>query len=400
LLPLLDKKILIGICGGIAAYKVVSLIRLLKKSGAEVRVIVTPSASGFVGKVSLATVSENPVLEQMADGNTGVWTNHVDLGLWADLFLICPLTASSLSKMATGLADNLLIATYLSARCPVYAAPAMDLDMWAHHSTQRNLDTLIKDGVRILEPEEGSLASGLTGKGRMQEPEALHSAVAHHFLSGALQGKKVLITMGPTIEPIDPVRFISNHSTGKMGAELVKAFAEGGAQVMVVSGPVAFDLAQLPAEVTRVHTAAEMYEASLRQFADVDIAVLTAAVADYTPAQTATQKIKKTESEFSIELIKTQDIAAKMGASKQPHQMLVGFALETNNEIRHAREKLAKKNLDAIVLNSMNDPGAGFGHNTNKITILNTKGETFAFDLQSKKDVARDIVNYVVNHLP
>ena len=396
-----SKKILIGITGGIAAYKVITLIRLLKKAGAEVQVIVTDAASEFVSTLTLATVSENAVLHRMADASTGLWTNHVALGLWADAFLIAPLSANTLAKMAIGQSDNLLITTYLSSRCPVFVGPAMDLDMWAHPTTKANLATLVGHRVQVIEPTDGPLASGLSGKGRMEEPENLFTVLESYFSNGAeLKGKRALVTLGPTVEAIDPVRFISNHSTGKMGIEIAKALLAKGAEVQVVAGPVLFDWNTMQATVQKVTTAEEMYQAVHQHFADADVVILTAAVADYTPATVSSQKIKKSGTEMNLELVKTKDIAASLGAIKKPGQLLIGFALETENEQPNAHKKLETKKLDAIVLNSMNDAGAGFGHDTNKITIFNTKGETFTFETKSKKEVAVDLANYVVKHLP
>ena len=403
------KNILIGVSGGIAAYKVVELVRLLKKfedphnpwDRAEVQVIMTHSAQDFIGKLTLATLSENPVYTEFFDEKTGEWTSHVELGLWADVFLIAPATANTISKMANGQSDNLLLATYLSARCPVFVAPAMDLDMWAHPSVQSNLETLRQHGVEIIEPGNGSLASGLEGKGRMEEPQEIFKVLQSFFVQTQdLEGKKVLVTLGPTVEPLDPVRFISNHSTGKMGIEIAYALAERGAEVHILAGPIQKNLTLPDVEVTHVNTALEMYEAAISQFGQMDVAILTAAVADYTPAEVAKEKIKKSESDMSIKLVKTKDIAAALGEKKQKHQMLIGFALETENEVENAKSKLQRKNLDAIVLNSLRDSEAGFGYNTNKITILNQKGETFLFETKTKKEVAKDIVDYLVANMP
>lgn len=396
-----SKKILIGICGGIAAYKIILLIRLLKKAGAEVKVILTDSAADFVGKVTLATVSENPVYDHMTESETGLWTNHVELGLWAEVFLIAPLTANTLAKMATGQANNLLLTTYLSARCPVFVAPAMDLDMWAHPTTKENIEALSWHGVSIIEPTNGLLASGLSGKGRMEEPEELFKTLNAFFSKNQdLLGKKALITLGPTVESIDPVRFISNRSTGKMGIEIANSLKARGADVWLVAGPVQIDLTEFEEKTTKVRSASDMYEAVNSKFEEMDIVVFAAAVADYTPTIVAKQKIKKAGDKITIELTKTRDIAASLGLKKKPNQFLIGFALETENELEHARQKLVKKNLDVVVLNSLNDPDSGFEVNTNKITILNTKGETFEYETKSKKDVANDIVNYVVENLP
>ena len=395
------KKIIVGICGGIAAYKILTLIRLLKKAGAEVKVIMTPSAVDFIGKLTPATLSEEEIYLEMFNTSTGVWTNHVELGLWADLFLIAPATAGTISKMTSGQADNLLITTYLSARCPVFVAPAMDLDMWAHPSTQSNINLLKNHQVQIIEPGTGSLASGLEGKGRMEEPEQIFNILESFFKSAqTLKGKKVLITLGPTMEAIDPVRFISNHSTGKMGAELSLNLVQKGAEVYIVSGPIKADV-KLPVEATiiKVQSAEEMYQACLKIFPEADITILSAAVADYRPEKAETDKIKKKDDSLEIRLIKTTDIAASLGQKKKKGQILVGFALETNNEVANAKSKIERKNLDAIVLNSMNDPGAGFGFDTNKITIIDRIGQEFTFETKTKKEVANDIVEYVVKKL-
>ena len=395
------KKIIVGICGGIAAYKILTLIRLLKKAGAEVKVIMTPSAVDFIGKLTPATLSEEEIYLEMFNTSTGVWTNHVELGLWADLFLIAPATAGTISKMTSGQADNLLITTYLSARCPVFVAPAMDLDMWAHPSTQSNINLLKNHQVQIIEPGTGSLASGLEGKGRMEEPEQIFNILESFFKSAqTLKGKKVLITLGPTMEAIDPVRFISNHSTGKMGAEISLNLVQKGAEVYIVAGPIKADV-KLPVEATtiKVQSAEEMYQACLKIFPEADITILSAAVADYRPEKAETEKIKKKDDSLEIRLIKTTDIAASLGQKKKKGQILVGFALETNNEVANAKSKIERKNLDAIVLNSMNDPGAGFGFDTNKITIIDRIGQEFTFETKTKKEVANDIVEYVVKKL-
>jgi phosphopantothenoylcysteine decarboxylase/phosphopantothenate--cysteine ligase len=398
---LTGKKILLGICGGIAAYKMLSLIRLLRKEGAEVQVVLTPNARDFVGTLSPATLAGQEVHADLFDAKTGKWANHVDLGLWADLFLIAPLTASSLSKMASGQSDNLLLTTYLSARCPVWVAPAMDLDMWAHPTTRRNLRQLEQDGVRILEPEEGLLASGLSGKGRLQEPETLLETVAAHFQTeGPLKGKSVLITLGPTQEDLDPVRFISNHSTGKMGGALARAFLAAGARVSVVAGPVAKGVVPAEARTQPVRTALEMLEACQVWAPEADVVVFCAAVADYRPAEKATEKIKKSGDRMTIELVRNPDIAAELGARKKSGQYHLGFALETTDELENAQSKLIRKNLDAIVLNSLQDAGAGFAHDTNRITILSPNEKPLAFETKSKQDVAQDIVDYVVRNLP
>jgi phosphopantothenoylcysteine decarboxylase/phosphopantothenate--cysteine ligase len=395
-----NKKILLGICGGIAAYKVLSLIRLLKKDGAEVRVIMTPSAVEFIGKLTAATLADSPVYSELADPDSGQWTNHVELGLWADLFLVAPATASTLSKMASGMSDNLLLTTYLSARCPVFVAPAMDLDMWAHPATQKNLQILRQQKVSVLEPNEGELASGLSGKGRMQEPEEIFSALSGFYSQKQiLKGKNVLITLGPTQEALDPVRFISNHSTGKMGAEIAKAFLEMGAGVTIVAGPVDKNLLPSEARILHVRSAIDMLDACELNFSQSDVIVLAAAVADYRPAQVSEQKIKKSGEHLSIELVKNPDIAATLGAKKRKDQFVLGFALETENELENAHAKRIRKNLDAIVLNSLNDSGAGFALDTNKITLISADGIAHPFETKSKKDVAHDITRFVVQQI-
>lgn len=390
------KKVLLGISAGIAAYKSLSLIRLLKKSGAEVTVLLTPPAEAFVGKITAATLAGTPVHSELFDPATGEWTSHVHLGLEADLFLIAPATASTLSKMASGQSDNLLLTTFLSARCPVWAAPAMDLDMWLHPATQRNITRLQADGVRIIGPAEGELASGLVGKGRMEEPELLLEKVVDFFRpNSALRGKKVLLTLGPTREALDPVRFISNHSSGKMGSAIAARLLELGAEVHVLAGPVSDEILPKGASIRKVESALDMHAAALEMFPAMDLAILTAAVADYRPAEVSAQKIKKAGDEMEIKLLKNPDIAASLGAMKQKNQYLLGFALETENETENALTKLKKKNLDAIVLNSMRDSGAGFAKDTNKITILSTGGATFAYETKSKKDVATDIASFL-----
>jgi len=395
------KKILLGISAGIAAYKSLSLIRLFKKAGAEVKVILTPPAEAFVGKLTPATLADSPVYSELFDSHTGEWTNHVHLGLESDLMLIAPATASTISKMAAGQSDNLLLTTYLSARCPVWVAPAMDLDMWAHPSTGRNISRIMADGVRVIEPAEGELASGLSGKGRMEEPEILFQLVQDFFASsGSFNGKKVLITLGPTREALDPVRFISNHSTGKMGGEIAAAMLARGADVHIVAGPVADSVLPAGARITKVESALQMHAAASELFPKMDIAVLCAAVADYRPAEVSEQKIKKSGDEIEIRLVKNPDIAASLGAVKKAGQYLLGFALETNNEKENALSKLRKKNLDAIVLNSLQDEGAGFSVDTNKITILSAGGATFAYETKSKKEVAHDIAGFLEKTLP
>ena len=394
------KNILVGVCGGIAAYKTLTLIRLLRKDGANVRVILTPAARDFTGTVTASALSGGPVLSDLFDPRTGSWTNHVELGLWADLFIIAPLTASTLSKMCMGQADNLLVTTYLSARCPVWVAPAMDLDMWQHPSTCRNIRMLETDGVRVLHPESGLLASGLSGPGRMQEPEDIHAASRAFFQpEGPLAGAKVLVTLGPTREDLDPVRFISNHSSGKMGAALVSALLARGAEVFAVAGPVAEGMVPAGARHIPVQTAQEMLEACLSVFDQCRAAILAAAVADYRPARREEEKIKKKTENLTLELVKNPDIAARLGSKKTRNQFLIGFALETSDGAENAREKLRSKNLDAIVLNSLRDPGTGFGLDTNTIRIFDNTHAEIPFETKSKAAVADDIVQYLAGRL-
>jgi len=365
------KKILLGVTGGIAAYKTASLVRLLIKAGAEVQVIMTPASHQFVTPFTLSTLSKKPVYTEFFNSKeNGTWNNHVELALWADILLIAPATANVLAKMANGLCDNLLLAVYMSAKCPVYIAPAMDLDMYVHPSTERNLATLTSYNHVIIPAEKGELASGLIGQGRMSEPETivavLQESLNQHL---PLQGKKILITAGPTYEPIDPVRFIGNHSSGKMGYDIAKEVAKQGGTVILVSGPTNQKITHPQVQVIAVMSASEMYEACHQHFAEVDVVVAAAAVADYRPKDVATQKIKKNADEFSITLDKNPDILASLGALKK-QQYLIGFALETENEVEHAKQKIVKKNLDLIVLNSLNDTGAGFGKPTNKVTFI------------------------------
>jgi phosphopantothenoylcysteine decarboxylase/phosphopantothenate--cysteine ligase len=388
------KKILVGVTGSIAAYKTATLVRLLIKAGAEVKVVMTPAAKDFVSVLTLSTLSKNPVLTDLANNDS--WSNHVMLGRWADVMVIAPLSCNSLAKIATGLCDNLLQAVYLSATCPVVVAPAMDEDMWHHASTKTNLAKLASFGNHIIPVESGELASGLVGEGRMAEPEAIVKWLHDFFLgSQELKGKKAFVTAGPTYEAIDPVRFIGNHSSGKMGIELAKELLKRGADVTLIIGPTH---ETLPSDITivKVISAEEMYAACTKIFAQTDIAIMSAAVADYTPVEVATQKIKKSSDTFSVELTKTKDVAKSLGALKKPKQLLVAFALETNNEKEHAIEKLTSKNADMIVLNSLNDKGAGFGGDTNKITIFDKAGKEYKFDTKSKKEVAVDIVNTII----
>ncbi len=390
------KKILLGISGSIAAYKSAILVRLLIKSGAEVRVIMTPSSKSFITPLTLSTLSKNPVLSEISEKDE--WSNHVMLGRWADIMLIAPLSCNTLSKMANGACDNLLMAVYLSATCPVAVAPAMDEDMWLHPSTKKNIATLEQYGNKVIPVDSGELASGLIGPGRMAEPENIIKWLTFFFQqSQSLNGKKVMITAGPTYEPLDPVRFIGNHSTGKMGIALAESFRNRGATVTLILGPSG----QIPPSgiaVHRIQTAAEMLQEVNKVFDQTDIAVLSAAVADYKPANIAEQKIKKTVDELSVNLVKTDDILASLGKRKTDKQILVGFALETENEISYAKQKLEKKNADFIIMNSLRDANAGFGYDTNKITIFHKQGKQFDFETKSKKEVAEDIVTTIMQH--
>jgi phosphopantothenoylcysteine decarboxylase / phosphopantothenate---cysteine ligase len=388
------KKILLGVCGSIAAYKSALLTRLLVKQGAEVQVLLTADAKNFITPLTLSTLSRKPVYSDFFHSTDGTWNNHVELGLWADAMVIAPASANTLAKMANGICDNLLLATYLSARCPVFFAPAMDLDMYRHPSTTANIESLLSYGNKLINAEDGELASGLSGVGRMAEPEHIVQHLENHFSkTQRLAGKKVLITAGPTHEAIDPVRFIGNHSTGKMGFALAEQFASQGATVEVVSGPSTLSSTHAAINVTKVHSAEEMLEACEAKFDNADIAVFAAAVADYRPDRPAQEKIKKSDDTLTLHLVKNPDIAATLGKKKKK-QFTVGFALETTNEIAYAREKLHKKNFNLIVLNSLKDKGAGFAHDTNKITILDHEGSS-TFDLKSKQEVANDIVDVV-----
>ncbi|MBB6500606.1 bifunctional phosphopantothenoylcysteine decarboxylase/phosphopantothenate--cysteine ligase CoaBC [Pedobacter cryoconitis] len=391
-----NKNIILGVCGSIAAYKSAVLVRLLIKAGANVRVILTADAANFITPLTLATLSKNPVYTRYFEEETGVWSNHVELGLWADYMIIAPASANTMAKMAGGLCDNLLSAVYLSAKCPVFYAPAMDLDMWKHESTQANISKLTSFGNTMIAPNNGELASGLHGEGRMAEPEEIVAFLTDTIKKNLpLSGVKVLVTAGPTYEPIDPVRFIGNHSSGKMGFALADQMAVLGADVTLISGPTAEKSTQ---QVTRINvtTASEMLEACKLNFSGTSITIMSAAVADYTPVHVASQKIKKATEEFSIELKKTTDILATLGKLKTKEQILVGFALETNNEEEHAKGKLIKKNLDLIVLNSLNDAGAGFQKDTNKITIFNQSLEKTVYEVKSKTEVAKDICTEIL----
>lgn len=399
-MTLKSKRIVLGVSGGIAAYKCAQIVRLLVKKGAEVKVIMTPLAKEFVTPLTLATLSKNPILVDFFDPTNGNWNSHVKLGLWADAYLIAPATANTMAKMANGVADNLLLTTYLSARCPVFFAPTMDLDMFNHPTTQRNIELLKSYGNHVIDAGTGELASGLEGKGRMAEPEEIVAHLESFFSTKEdLSGKTVTITAGPTHEKIDPVRFIGNYSSGKMGFALAEECAKRGAEVKLIAGPVEL-LTQHPnIERIDVISANEMYEATKAQFETSDSVIFCAAVADFTVAQSASQKIKREKDNLLLELQPTQDIAGTLGKLKKPNQVLVGFALETNDEKSNAQSKLERKGLDFIVLNSLQDKGAGFRHDTNKISIIEKEGPSIDFDLKSKSDVAHDIIDRLVFHL-
>lgn len=391
------KKIVLGITGSIAAYKACYLIRGLIKQGAEVQVVITPAGKEFITPLTLSTLTGKPVVSEFFDRRDGSWHSHVQLGLWADAMIIAPASASTIGKMANGVADNMLITTYLSMKAPVFVAPAMDLDMYAHPSTQKNLETLRSYGNHIIEPGTGFLASKLEGKGRMEEPENIIKVLERFFAEKTdLQGKKVLITAGPTYEKLDPVRFIGNYSSGKMGIALAEECAERGAQVELICGPVGIKTNHPNITRTDVESAEQMFQAAIRIFPNTDAAILCAAVADFTPATVADNKIKREGNKLILELEPTKDIAKALGQMKKQGQVMVGFALETNDEENHAKEKLQKKNLDFIVLNSLQDEGAGFQHNTNKVTLIDKDCKT-SFPLKSKKEVAKDIVNKLVS---
>ena len=394
-----SKKIVLGVTGSIAAYKACILVRLLIKRGAEVQVVMTPAAKEFITPLTLATLTQKPVVSEFFDRRDGSWHSHVSLGLWADAMLIAPASASTIGKMANGVADNMLVTTYLSMRAPVFVAPAMDLDMYAHPSTQQNLQKLASFGNHIIEPGTGFLASSLEGKGRMEEPERIVEALEQFFAKQQkLAGKKVLITAGPTYEKIDPVRFIGNYSSGKMGFALAEVCAEQGAEVTLVSGPVTLTIKHPAIHRIDVESAAEMYEAATQNFADADITILCAAVADFTPKVTADKKIKRKGDDLTLELQPTQDIAAALGALKRKGQVMIGFALETDDELANARKKLRKKNLDFIVMNSLQDEGAGFRVDTNKVTIIDCHHGLTAYDTKSKREVAEDIIEFLIQN--
>ncbi|GAB1415033.1 bifunctional phosphopantothenoylcysteine decarboxylase/phosphopantothenate--cysteine ligase CoaBC [Paludibacter sp.] len=389
------KKIIVGVTGGIAAYKTAMIIRQLIQSGAEVKVVMTPLAKEFITPLTLSTLSRNPVLVDFFDPENGNWNSHVNLGLWADAFLIAPATANTIAKMATGVADNLLLTTYLSARCPVFIAPSMDLDMFAHPTTKQNINTLRSYGNFIIEPAVGELASGLEGKGRMEEPENIVRYLNDYFYPKDMVGKKILITAGPTYEMIDPVRFIGNHSSGKMGFALAEDCVRRGAEVTLVCGPVSLSTPYKNIERINVTSAEEMHKNVFSRFADMDGAILVAAVADFAPVKKEDLKLKRGKDNLNIELKPTFDIAAELGKTKKPEQFLVGFALESDHEIENAINKMERKNFDFIVLNSLRDPNTGFGFDTNKVSIIHRSGLKKDFELKSKLDVAEDIINEI-----
>ena len=394
------KKIVLGITGSIAAYKAAYLVRAFIKRGAEVQVVMTPSAKEFITPVTMSALTGKPVVSEFFAANDGTWHSHVDLGLWADAMVVAPASANTLGKMAHGVADNMLVTCYLSCKAPVFIAPAMDLDMFAHPSTQRNLELLRSYGNHIIEPAEGELASHLQGKGRMEEPDRIVEIVASFFASEQrVQKKKIVITAGPTYEKIDPVRFIGNYSSGKMGFALAEVCAERGAEVELVAGPVSLKTIHPSIRRTNVESAQEMYDAVVRLFPDADAAIMCAAVADYRPQERAEKKIKRNTDDMTLTLVPNPDIAAALGKIKRPGQLLVGFALETDNEEQNALSKMQRKNLDFIVLNSLQEPGAGFRCDTNRITILSRDGEKQSFGLKSKKEVAADIVDTLIEKL-
>lgn len=397
-----NKNILIGITGGIAAYKTASLIRLFVKAGCNVKVVMTPTAKQFITPLTVATLSKNPVYSDFFNPENGEWNSHVKLGIWADLFVIAPCTANTIAKMAYGIADNLLLTTCLSARCKIMFAPAMDLDMYSHVTTQQNIQTLKNRDYLCVEANDGELASGLSGKGRMAEPEEIFEAAKQYLLTKDQEnqdffGKNVLVTSGPTREKLDPVRYISNYSTGKMGYSIAMEFANRGANVIFVSGPVEKYPLHSNVDLIKIESAEQMYQKCMENFPNCDVAVLSAAVADFTPNQIADNKIKKQseDSGLNLELVATKDIAKSLGQIKQKNQILCGFALETFNEESNAQKKLKSKNLDMIVLNSLNDKGAGFGYDTNKVKFIFPEKESISFELKSKDEVAKDIVNQI-----
>ena len=394
-LKLQGTKILLGISGSIAAYKSAFLTRLMIKAGAEVQIVMTPSAKSFITPLTLSTLSKHPVHSDVS--NEDSWNNHVELGLWADLMIVAPCTASTLGKLANGICDNMLIASYLSAKCPVYIAPAMDLDMWKHPSTVSNIEKLVSYGNKMIPVGHGELASGLVGDGRMAEPEEIVDFIYNNSLKNApLKGKKAIVTAGPTYESLDPVRFIGNHSSGKMGISIAEALAKNGVAVKLILGPTHLSTKMAGIDTIRVQSAQEMYEVASQFYPDSDFGVLAAAVADYRPANFSDKKIKKKPGDMSIELERTIDIAATLGKNKRDNQLLIGFALETNNEIENATKKVEKKNFDFIVLNSLKEKGAGFKHDTNKVTFIGKTGKIRKFELKPKIEVANDIVAEII----
>ena len=396
----MGKKILVGVTGSIAAYKTAILVRELIKLEAEVKVIMTPASTSFITPLTLATRSKNPVAFEFVKNELGEWENHVELGLWADLFIIAPLTASTLSKLANGQSDNLLLATYLSARCPIWVAPAMDLDMFKHATTTENLNKLIAHGNKVIEPRSGELASGLEGKGRMEEPEQIAAEILDFFsVKSNLKGKKILITGGPTYEAIDPVRFIGNHSSGKTGVILADECAKRGAEVVLVLGPSIHKPKHPNINVIHVESASDMFKAVQAHWQNTSVGIFSAAVADYRPAEVADHKIKKNSEEMSIDLVKNPDILAWAGSQKSKGQFLVGFALETNNEIDNGKGKLKRKNLDLLILNSLKDKNAGFGYDTNKVTFIKPNNILINFELKQKSLMAIDIINEIETDL-
>ena len=394
------KHIILGITGSIAAYKAAYIIRALVKKGAEVQVVITPAGKEFITPITLSALSSNPVISDFFSNRDGTWHSHVDLGLWADAMLVAPATASTIGKMANGIADNMLVTTYLSCKAPVFIAPAMDLDMFAHPTTQQNLERLRSFGNHIIEPAEGELASHLVGKGRMEEPDKIIAVLEAFFAqSMLLNNKKILITAGPTYEKIDPVRFIGNYSSGKMGYALAEACAACGAKVTLISGPVSLTARHPAIRCIRIESAHEMYQTAMQEFPSADAAILCAAVADYRPEIQSTEKIKREESgDITLHLVPNPDIAASLGAIKKPNQIVAGFALETNDELHHATDKLKRKNLDFIVLNSLKDKGAGFQCDTNKVSILDKQGTLKTYPLKSKQEVAADIVEQLATY--
>jgi phosphopantothenoylcysteine decarboxylase/phosphopantothenate--cysteine ligase len=396
-MKLKGKNILLGITGGIAAYKAAILVRLLVKEGAQVKVVMTKLAKEFITPLTLATLSKNPILVDFFDPENGQWNSHVDLGSWSDLYVIAPATANTMGKMANAIADNLLVTTYLSAKCPVMIAPAMDLDMFQHPANLKNIETLKSYGNIIVDAESGELASGLIGKGRMAEPEVITERVIEFFTQKKKKkSKKILVTAGPTYEPIDPVRFIGNYSSGKMGYAIAEELALQGAEVILVSGPTNLQINNSQITKIDVHTAQEMYDVSVKEFPNCNAAIMSAAVADYRPSELFEKKVKRTNDDLKINLEPNKDIAAELGKIKKEKQLLIGFALETDNEIENAKKKIDNKNLNFIVLNSLKDQGAGFGYDTNKISIIDNKGDKIDFDLKSKQEVAEDIVNELI----